>query len=167
MSFDRRLEFYRRQLCQRRQESGVSQGQCLAPTSSATTVAMQALFMSIMGSVSSSSSRRPSRWDLQCQPGPGHTIICKRICCSRVHARAKAPIHSQDMFIDVYQCHRHSLSTRSETCSTLLHSAQAAAVAFAEVQAAHARPAQMQTFDANDVYVSITGSDGSLRFRPV
>ena len=31
------------------------------------------------------------------QPGPGHTIICKRICCSRVHARGKAPINSQDV----------------------------------------------------------------------
>ena len=31
------------------------------------------------------------------QPGPGHTIICKRICCSRFHARGKTPIHSRDI----------------------------------------------------------------------
>ena len=102
MFFDRRLEFYRRQICQRRQKCGVSQGQCLAPTSSATTVAMQTLFMSIMGSVSSSRSRPQGMWDLQCQPGPGHGIICKRICCSRFHTRGKAPTNSRDSCIDGY-----------------------------------------------------------------
>lgn len=83
-------------------KSGDIQGQWLAPTSSATTVALQAMFMSIMGSVSSSRSRRQGMWDLQCQPGPGHGIICKRICCSRFHARGNAPINSQDVCIDGY-----------------------------------------------------------------
>jgi len=83
-------------------KSGDTQGQWLAPTSSAAIVAMQVMFMSIMGSVSSSRSRRQGKWDLQCQPGPGHGIICKRICCSRFHTRGKAPTNSRDSCIDGY-----------------------------------------------------------------
>ena len=63
------------------------------------------MYNSIIGSVSSSRSRRQGRWDLQCQPAPGHGIICKRICCTRFHTRGKAPMNSRDSRIDGYQHH--------------------------------------------------------------
>ena len=54
-----------------------------------------------------------------------------------------------------------SYAARSGPSSTLLHSAQAAAVTFAEVQATHATPAQTQTFDARTMYMFITGRASS------
>ena len=70
-------------------------------------------------------------------------------------SRTRQNAHSR--FIDVYQHHTYLLSTRSETCSTFLHSAQAAAGASAEVQATHARPAQTHTYDARTMYTFDTG----------
>jgi len=50
------------------------------------------------------------------------------------------------------------LSTRSKATNARLRSSRPAAGTLPEVQATPAQLVQMQTFDANDVYASITGS---------
>ena len=90
------------QHCQRRQEIWRYPGPVAPPDLQCHYCCHASVFTSIMGSVSSSRSRPQGMWDLQCQPAPGHGIICKRICCTRFHARGKAPINSQDVCIDGY-----------------------------------------------------------------